>query len=565
MDNLNNFPFVDEERARVWAELEAKRDWDKVDWSTEKQITELIEFIKRKGYGGDVREAIAQGFQKMIDTWIYQGMSEAEIVLARGKNETLSKRFGSIDQEIVEILNKIIYLSKDKVSKGKVGLDELTQEVKTAITGGSVAVVGINAVDTINVKDKAITVKKLNLEYNYARDLHFEIGSISSSDGSDTLSNNRIRTKNILHLDKGQKISFLDNRLSLGIFKYTSSGTYISSPNVWLKEYTAIQDEYLKLTIKKADNGEDISDYTSNIHEFMFINGDNRLIKKPDQIANNVIMPEHLAFDLSVKTSVDLIIFAGQSNMAGRGTASAAPEIKQGHGFEFRAISDPTKLYNIIEPFGVNENKEGGISEQTKTGSLVSSFANTWYKINKRPIVGVSASKGGSVISEWQVGQPYYEDVIQRFSIAEKWLTDNGYKINSKIFLWLQGETDGVNKTAKETYKELVLQLKNNILKQGFDQFHMIRIGQWNGDSQSHEEIIKAQTELGEMEKDITLVSLSLATLTDQMKDTQHFNQYALNLIGEESATNSSFAINNYKQPIDYDHYYKKIFFPQIN
>ena len=48
----------------------------------------------------------------------------------------------------------------------------------------------------------------------------------------------------------------------------------------------------------------------------------------------------------------DLFIFMGQSNMAGRGdlpeTISCIPEA----GFEFRAISDPSRLYPVEEPFG---------------------------------------------------------------------------------------------------------------------------------------------------------------------------------------------------------------------
>ena len=48
--------------------------------------------------------------------------------------------------------------------------------------------------------------------------------------------------------------------------------------------------------------------------------------------------------------TVDLIIFMGQSNMAGRGVAAEAPVVPEGHGYEFRAISDPTRLYPLAEP-----------------------------------------------------------------------------------------------------------------------------------------------------------------------------------------------------------------------
>ena len=48
-----------------------------------------------------------------------------------------------------------------KIDKGNVTLDDLTQEVKEALTGGAVAVVGVDAVGTENIKDGAVTIEKL--------------------------------------------------------------------------------------------------------------------------------------------------------------------------------------------------------------------------------------------------------------------------------------------------------------------------------------------------------------------------------------------------------------------
>ena len=49
----------------------------------------------------------------------------------------------------------------EKIDKGNVTLNDLTQEVKEAMTGGSVAVVGVDAVGTENIKDGAVTIEKL--------------------------------------------------------------------------------------------------------------------------------------------------------------------------------------------------------------------------------------------------------------------------------------------------------------------------------------------------------------------------------------------------------------------
>jgi len=80
----------------------------------------------------------------------------------------------------------------------------------------------------------------------------------------------------------------------------------------------------------------------------------------------------------------DLFLFMGQSNMAGRGISNEkwvqkSPEIIEGAGYEFRAVSDPERLYKINEPFGVNENNTEGIWEPgLKTGSMVTSFINAY-------------------------------------------------------------------------------------------------------------------------------------------------------------------------------------------
>lgn len=50
----------------------------------------------------------------------------------------------------------------NKIDKGNVTMGDLTQEVKLAMTGGSVAIVGEDAVDTENVKDNAITASKID-------------------------------------------------------------------------------------------------------------------------------------------------------------------------------------------------------------------------------------------------------------------------------------------------------------------------------------------------------------------------------------------------------------------
>lgn len=140
-----------------------------------------------------------------------------------------------------------------------------------------------------------------------------------------------------------------------------------------------------------------------------------------------------------VTKTVDLIIFMGQSNMAGRGVSNEtwpakAPTIIDGAAWEFRAVSDPTKLYPVAEPFGYNENRSG-ISETNKTGSMVTAFCNSYYTKCKVPIIAISASKGGTTTEQWQPSGNLLPEAVLRFNQAHSFLISNGYTIAHKYMV----------------------------------------------------------------------------------------------------------------------------------
>ena len=256
---------------------------------------------------------------------------------------------------------------------------------------------------------------------------------------------------------------------------------------------------------------------------------------------------------LSVRDTVDLVIFMGQSNMAGRGVASEAPVVPKGYGYEFKAISDPTKLYPIVEPFGESENNIFGITEiGMKTGSLVSAFSIAYYGITKVPIVGVSASKGGSSINEWQPDGGYLNDAIERFHTAETYLGDNGYGIRRKIAVWCQGETDGDYNMSGTEYKIKLKSMMECIYSEGVEKCFVIRIGSHRDLPIQYSTIIKAQTDFCEEEEEAILVSTKFAAMASRglMKDAFHYTQAAYNMVGTEAGRNTAFYIINNKKPL---------------
>lgn len=263
--------------------------------------------------------------------------------------------------------------------------------------------------------------------------------------------------------------------------------------------------------------------------------------------------------------TVDLVMFMGQSNMAGRGDATKAPIVTSGQGYEFRAISDPNKLYDVVEPFGVNENNPNGIYEpDMKTGSAVSSFIINYYKHTKVPIVGVSASKGGSSINEWKPGGAYLNDSIARLNSSRIWLGNNGYALRHQFMVWLQGETDGDNNMTQAEYATKIATMIDEMVdNQGLEKCYLIRIGNQRDMPTQYENIIAAQTDLCRNYSKVVLVSARLAGYAriGLMKDLFHYLQPAYNEFGAEAGTNSAFYINNGKQPTMYDAQYNNLYF----
>ena len=240
---------------------------------------------------------------------------------------------------------------------------------------------------------------------------------------------------------------------------------------------------------------------------------------------------------------VDLMMFMGQSNMAGRGVSTTtypekAPYVPLKCGQEFRPVTDPTKLYQIEEPFGVNENNAGINDGDMKTGGLVSAFANAYYQTCGTPIVGVSASKGGSNITEWQMDGTYLPESISRFNAAVSFLESHHYKIRHKYMVWLQGENDA---TRVSTYKTLFRNVVDAMENAGVECCLLIRIGR-NSSNTEQDGIVNLQTEICKESDDVILISTILAQYAakGEMKDTQHFYQFSYNECGKQAGHNAA-------------------------
>ena len=167
----------------------------------------IPDYIRSKSYGIDVRETLAQMTEMLMQLAYNQGMDPQQA------------------KEWVSQLN-------NKIVKGQVTMSDLTQEVKEALTGGSVAVVGVNAVDTKNVKDGAIDRSKTN--YYTARPKNIftidgyqpDIYYVYNSGAVSTLSG--WNTTKMLSVYPGEKY---ESNVNGQITFWSKDGNYVSGQN----------------------------------------------------------------------------------------------------------------------------------------------------------------------------------------------------------------------------------------------------------------------------------------------------------------------------------------------
>ena len=242
--------------------------------------------------------------------------------------------------------------------------------------------------------------------------------------------------------------------------------------------------------------------------------------------------------------TMDVILFMGQSNVSGAGgDASLAPELTEGAGYEFRAVTDPERLHVLEEPFGENENR-GALDDTElveRNGSMVTAFVNAYYEETGTPVVGISASVGSSSLDGW-LNRGRKEEAAARLAEARECLKKERVEIRHIYMLWFQGEADANLETTKEEYKTMLRQLVSYKEEQVVEACFLVELGPDLTDPAKHQEIMEAQREICEESEDIILASELPAKLTgDDMKDEGgiHFTQKALNLIGEDAGKNA--------------------------
>lgn len=128
-------------------------------------INILVDGIRKKTRGADVRESIAKALEVTYETASKDGNANMEVAKARGGFDTLSQNLLSINASADAANQKASQLINDKVDKNgaaQVTWAMLAQDAREQIAGNKVAVVGNNAVSSANIVNGSVTDAKLD-------------------------------------------------------------------------------------------------------------------------------------------------------------------------------------------------------------------------------------------------------------------------------------------------------------------------------------------------------------------------------------------------------------------
>ena len=242
----------------------------------------------------------------------------------------------------------------------------------------------------------------------------------------------------------------------------------------------------------------------------------------------------------AAQVTVDIIIFAGQSNMSGNGgNAAQAPVVPIGQGFEYRPANAPNALYPITEPFGRYEGGYVSDVPSYQNGTLVSSFVNTYFSKTGVPVVGVCATHGGTDSSYW-ASSSTKADMVSRLVKTKAYLEKNNYKVRRKFLVFLQGESDAVKGISQTDYKNNLIAAFQPLFANGLEQVFIITPGYASNGVFSYDEVVKAQVDLCNSNNLFTLGSqlLHSPAMNIYLNDTVHYNQQGLNMVGANAAVN---------------------------
>lgn len=547
---------------------------------TEQQVNEIVAaYIRDNNISGSVSaEEIAQAVENYI--------AEHPIT-------------GVTTEDIQNAVNS--YLTENPVSDGQDGVSP-TVEV-TAITGGHrVTITDENGPHTFDIMNGAdgeggsgtVTDEQIaSAVSSYLEENPTDLTLITEYEYSENLFNPKTDIDWNYSIQYGTKVEKTSARVEDGAnwnwitstklieieegCEYVCSDAYKSGAykQIYLydkdKKYAgeeAIEEEFVGtdgLIHFKSKTGKNIKYFASNINAYSSFGATTPYgfqLRKAEKKKFNTTQWQKETTELSNKPvgkrEVDIVAFVGQSNMVGLAWSNdwyiTSPILDEGVGYEFsfKNYKNGIDYEGCIKPaqnlFGIGDRYySDDCNEANHIGGVQASLMKKYYEITGIPMVGISCSTSGRNIYNFipkedstEENPSWCDQVIERVNACEEVLTSLGYTIKHKYAIWWQGESDGDEFMAKETYKAKFKSIMDAYKSNGIEKIFVIRIGNYNSTSTPHlyDEIQDAQTEICLENEDFVMASLKASALQSCMNDAYHFNQTGYNIIGADTGKN---------------------------
>ncbi|MEY3619759.1 MAG: hypothetical protein RLZZ391_125 [Bacteroidota bacterium] len=240
--------------------------------------------------------------------------------------------------------------------------------------------------------------------------------------------------------------------------------------------------------------------------------------------------------------SQHVILLAGQSNATGQGDKMVSNSLfKTEKGFEYDILTDSIKL--LKDPAG----QRWKDLEPANSGSILPAFVFTLNQKTNKPIVVISAARGGSSCHQkaelsnygtWDITGNLFHETREKVLAALK-IT----KTKLSAIIWMQGERDAnaINDgiLSDKEYKESLLLLIGRFRKEfgKLVPFYIVQTGNQSGRPILGNSLVrKMQQEVAAELKNVFIGYDKTPSFADRnlMKDHVHYNQDALNEIGIE-------------------------------
>ena len=250
-------------------------DFEDVDPNKLHQISELTNWMRTKAKGSDVREVIAQLFERTWVEGIKEGNANMEVAEARGRFPVLNDRLNNADRERSENTRKLAQkANKDEVTnvmtpKGNIAYASLptsgnevgwyyycpdgdgTHGAGNYVWNGTSWYFGGTGDEGYNL------LKEYLVNDYYTNNYQFVVGGLSVTDGNlEPDVTWAISTTNLISFKENTIIECTDSSYLFHVYYYNSDGTFVKRLTD-LKKAESLVGDYIKLSLIHSDFSHD--------------------------------------------------------------------------------------------------------------------------------------------------------------------------------------------------------------------------------------------------------------------------------------------------------------------